>query len=693
MKNAHHASLGQAVSESSICAIYLLSCSGHVLSWNIGAMRMKGSQERKVTGQHFSVFYRQAERDAGIPEANLDTARRHGMYKCEGWRVRGDDGNRFRASVEIEYLNPENEEQPAFIKIVRDVSVSYEERIAFLKAQELIRKHEAELTEASQLLDEVFTYTPCALILCDAENGKVIRANPTAMRSELLGSLVQSGNVTDITMDFIPANLGSVFSRGLQLEPGEGFKELLTSGEDVPTFALRISVERLVAGSMGTVLYTIEDITAEYQATAHASLQALHDPLTGLLNRRGLMVALERCLTDKTEFVVLILDVDRFKNINDVMGHHAGDLLLTEVAMRLRMNLRRDDIIARVGGDEFVILMYGIHNQEGPEEIASRLTSLLHEPYLIRGRKVISGCSIGVSQFPRDASDADEILSAAELALYEAKSAGRKCHVVYSEKLASGVAERSSLEDDLRSALDNDELFLFYQPVVNSKTENVEYYEALLRWNHPVRGNVPPEIFIPLAEETDLIHDIGAFVITRACNQVSAWPCNQRVAVNISPKQFRDPQLTGRVKQALKTSGITPERLELEITETALFDNAIDSHGVIREFREMGVNIALDDFGTGFSSLSYLRTNLFDQIKIDRSFINDLLTDSDAAAIVAAILTLCQQMGLEVTAEGVEKPEQAEWLKQYGCTRLQGYLFGVPGLYGDMKGNKNEVVA
>jgi diguanylate cyclase (GGDEF)-like protein/PAS domain S-box-containing protein len=671
--------LGRAISETSLCAIYLLSSSGEVLSWNRGARNIKGWERAEITGLHFSVFYDDDERARNVPEENLAAARKHGRYSAEGWRLRRD-GSVFRALVDIEYLRPAEGEQAAFIKIVRDVSRHYEERVALSNAQRVISRREAELLDASQLLDEIFSHTPCALILCNAETGKIVRTNQSAIHSAWLRAPVLSGNILTRQAVTRLAGLDTIFRRGLHLSPGDGIAETFTSGEKVPETALRIAAERLKTGGAGEfILFTVLDITAEHQAITRATYQALHDPLTGLLNRRGLMPALNGFLKDSLPFMLMILDVDRFKNVNDALGRAAGDALLTEISVRLQAVLSTGDLLARTGGDEFVILLPGMINAEAAGETARQFTVMLSEPFTIGDRKVMSGCSIGICLYSGDVRQPEDILAAADIALYEAKAAGRNGYAIFSSRLASAAAERFSLENDLRSALANGELLLFYQPIVNSCSGVTVSYEALMRWYHPVRGSVPPSVFIPLAEQTGLIHEMGTFALRRACAEVAGWPDSERIAVNLSPCQFRETRLADIVRHALQQSGLEPHRLELEITESALFEHPEDSYRVIHELKEMGVHIVLDDFGTGYSSLSYLRTRLFSKIKIDRSFISELFSDAGATAIVSAVLTLCRELGLEVVAEGVEKEEQAEWLRTSGCGLLQGFLFGRPG--------------
>ncbi|WP_210524113.1 sensor domain-containing protein [Pantoea ananatis] len=671
--------LGAAVADTSFCAIYLLSSTGKVMSWNLGCEKIKGWESHDIRGQHISVFYDEDEQARNIPEANLREAREHGKFTGEGWRLR-KNGSAFRASVEIEFLNPSDQEHAAFIKIVRDVTHDYQERAALRIAQQVILKRETELSDTNKVLDAVFCHTPCALILCDAKSGDIIRANPTARNLPCLQELVLSGNTQTSLHADLPDDLAGVFRQAFTLLPDEGFSETVSSTATEPAFSLRITAERLNSGGgEDYLLYTILDVTAEFQAAARANHLALHDPLTGLLNRRGLMPELETLLSGDSPFAVMVSDIDRFKSINDVLGHPTGDALLIEVSARLQSVLRPEDILARTGGDEFVAVLPGISSASEASETASRLTAVLQEPFMLKGRKVTSGCSFGVCLFPGYARDAESMLSAADIALYAAKSAGRNGWVIFTDELARSAAERFSLENDLRGALENGELQLFYQPVVCSVSEEIVAYEALLRWHHPVRGSVPPDIFIPLAEKTGLIHDIGAFALARACTDMAGWSGQERIAVNISPRQFRDPQLSDRVKNVLIHSGLHPNRLELEITESALFDNPGFSYEVIRKFRETGINVVLDDFGTGFSSLSHLSSGLFSRIKIDRSFISDLHQDASTAAIVSAVLSLCRQLNVEVTAEGVETLKQAGWLKTNECTFLQGYLFGKPG--------------
>lgn len=377
MKSVNNEQLGAAVARTSLCAIYLLSSTGEVMSWNLGCREIKGWESRDIRGQHISVFYDEDEQARNMPEINLKHAREQGKFTGEGWRLR-KNGSAFLASVEIEFLNPPDEEHAAFIKIVRNVSQNYQEKTALRIEQQVLLKREAELSDTNKVLDAVFCHTPCALILCDVKSGEIIRANRTAVNSPLLKTWVLGGNALNFIPADLPDRLMTVLRRAFHLLPDEGFSETVSSTDTAPEFSFRISAERLSSGGgEDYLLYTILDVNAEYQAAAKANHLAIHDPLTGLLNRRGLMPELERLLTGDTPFSVMVSDIDRFKSINDVLDHPAGDALLIEVSARLMSVLRPEDILARTGGDEFVAVHPGISSAAAAEETASRLTAVL----------------------------------------------------------------------------------------------------------------------------------------------------------------------------------------------------------------------------------------------------------------------------------------------------------------------------
>ncbi len=406
------------------------------------------------------------------------------------------------------------------------------------------------------------------------------------------------------------------------------------------------------------------------------------DGLTGLPTRIALERRLAAALTAATErgaeAALLLIDLDRFKSVNDTLGHPVGDALLRAVAGRLRGALRKGDLPARLGGDEFAVLVTGADAATLGEALATRLVDLLGRAYLVDGHMLNIGASVGLALLPQDAADAAEAMRHADLALYGAKAAGRGTFRFFEPAMNARVQARRTLEADLRRALILREFDIAYQPLIEARTSAVAGFEALLRWSHPVRGSVPPSDFIPLAEEIGLIGPIGEWVLHTACREATRWPAAVSVAVNLSPVQFRDAGLLATVRAALDASGLAPSRLDLEITEGALLDNTDDVLRVLRDLRAIGVRIAMDDFGTGYSSLSYLQKFPFDKIKIDRSFIRDMGDDPDSAAIVRAVTGLGQSLGMRTTAEGVETKEQVARLSAEGCGELQGYLFSRP---------------
>ncbi|WP_074116716.1 EAL domain-containing protein [Bradyrhizobium sp. AS23.2] len=409
------------------------------------------------------------------------------------------------------------------------------------------------------------------------------------------------------------------------------------------------------------------------------------DILTGLPNRAFFLARLDEMnkalKASGSTFSILILDLDRFKNVNDSLGHGAGDVLLRQVAQRLKSALRATDVLARLGGDEFAIILEGCEDQRAcATELAGRIARLVAEPFLLPGHRVEIGTSIGIAIAPDHGSDQEQLLRKADLALYRSKSAGRDCFTVYDEAMSAELEARSTLEGDLRDAIARCQLEVHYQPFVDANSGARRGFEALVRWRHPTRGLIPPDQFIPLAEETGLIVPLGEFVLRRACADAATWPSDLMVAVNLSPIQFKEAELFGMICAALADSGLPPQRLEIEITESVLLERGVENHAFMERLKSVGIELALDDFGTGYSSLSYLTAFPFDKIKIDKCFIRNLTHQPRSSAIIAAIVTLARGLDMSVTAEGVETFEEFEALKALGVNFAQGYLFGRPQL-------------
>ena len=408
------------------------------------------------------------------------------------------------------------------------------------------------------------------------------------------------------------------------------------------------------------------------------------DTLTGLPNRAFFLEQLEAAADARERprgatFSVLMLDLDRFKNVNDSLGHAAGDALLREVATRLRSALRGTDVLARLGGDEFAIIQAGCDDQgRDAVNLATRISKCIVEPFVLPGHQVEVGTSIGIAMAPEHGSDPQELLKKADLALYRSKSAGRNCFTLYDDAMSAELEARNTLESDLREAIMRGEFELHYQPVFDLRSGDRRGLEALVRWRHPKKGLIPPDQFIPLAEETGLIVPLGEWVLRRACHDAIAWPSDVKVAVNLSPVQFKQAELFDVIMSVLSESGLPPERLELEVTESVLLERGAENHAFMQKLKKVGISFALDDFGTGHSSLRCLTTFPFDKIKIDKSFIGSLVKNDRSSAIILSIVTLARGLDMSITAEGVETREQFEMLRTLGVHFAQGYLLGRP---------------
>ena len=464
-------------------------------------------------------------------------------------------------------------------------------------------------------------------------------------------------------------------------------------------YAEMLTISSVIApdGQVSNYIGTFSDISRNSEAEAEIHRLAFYDPLTQLPNRRLLLDRLQQAITASArsgrEGALLFIDLDNFKTLNDTLGHDKGDLLLQQVAQRLSDSVREGDTVARLGGDEFVVMLEGL--DVSPEEAAPQAQSVgekilvaLNEPYLLGNHKHHSTPSIGVTLFGGNQDTVDELLKRADFAMYQSKSAGRNTLRFFDPQMQAVVTARAGLEEELRHGLSEDQFLLYYQPQVDG-AGRMTGVEALVRWKHPQRGMVPPGEFIPLAEDSGLILPLGHWVLRTACGQLAAWASRPEmahlvVAVNVSARQFKLPNFVEEVMAILDFTGARPPQLKLELTESMLLSDVEDIITKMTELKANGVGFSLDDFGTGYSSLTYLKRLPLDQLKIDQSFVRDVLTDPNDAAIAKAIITLGQSLGLAVIAEGVETEGQRDFLARHGCNAYQGYLFGRPCAAGDL---------
>jgi diguanylate cyclase (GGDEF)-like protein len=478
--------------------------------------------------------------------------------------------------------------------------------------------------------------------------------------------------------------------------PANGQHPLTNSVEPIAAGQLTVSECAMRNGTVlevrsghlsdGGFVQTFTDITKRWEAEAHVARLASEDPLTSLPNRRVFRSALDRINQERNhrpggdgrQFAVLFLDLDRFKVINDTLGHRVGDLLLREVAKRLKSSLRLNDELARLGGDEFAIMTPSVESRAELNILASSLVEAVVQPYEIDGYQIRTSISIGIAIGPDDGQTADDLLIAADLALYAVKAGGRGTHKFYNVSMSKEFNDRRQTEMDLREAIENSELQLHYQPIVNLRTKAVTGFEALVRWCHPVKGVVPPASFIPVAEDSGLILPLGEWVLAEACRSATQWPDTVKIAVNLSPVQFSDPNLLSTIELILAETGLAPNRLELEITERIFMDSGEITLTTLRRLKQLGIRISMDDFGTGYSSLSYLRSFPFDKIKVDRVFVSDLGEGTEHIVIVQAVVSIANALGMTATAEGVETDEQRQILSGLGCDEAQGFFFSRP---------------
>jgi diguanylate cyclase (GGDEF)-like protein len=547
-----------------------------------------------------------------------------------------------------------------------------------------LKQQEAELHATNLRLDAALKNMSQGLCLYDSEDQlqvvnrrfcEIFDISPELVQpgmtfDDILALSVAAGNHGDQTVVDLLAERQRFLA---QHETGNYFQQLIDGR--VISIAHRST-------SDGGWLITCEDVTEQRRAESQIAFMARHDALTKLPNRSLLSERIERAIAQAgrgSGFAVFCLDLDKFKQVNDTLGHPTGDELLCAVADRLRACVREIDTVARLGGDEFAIIQSCVQSSEDAEHLARRIVACVGgEPYELNGHRAVIGCSVGVSLAPGDGQTGEALLKNADVALYRAKTDGRGTWRFFEPTMDASLQQRRALELDLREAMEKDEFELFYQPLYDLRLDRIAGFEALLRWRHPTRGLVSPDQFIPVAEEIGLIVPLGEWVLCRACEQAATWPNELKIAVNVSAVQFRGSGLIEVVASALAASNLPAHRLELEITESVLLANSAETLATLHKLRALGLHIALDDFGTGYSSLSYLRSFPFDKLKIDQSFVRDGTADIGSKLIVRAIINLGKSLGMRTIAEGVETLGQLNQMRAEGCNEAQGFLFSRP---------------
>ncbi|CAK7254848.1 MULTISPECIES: EAL domain-containing protein [unclassified Shinella] len=653
-------------------AIYMLDPDGRVANWNGGAERNKGYKAHEIVGQHFSRFYSEEDRAAGVPEQALAIAREEGKYENEGWRYR-KDGSRFWANVVMDAIYDTGGTLVGYAKITKDVT---KEKADADRLAEVTKNLDLALENMSQGLclfdkDE-------RLLLANKRYSEIFGFPEGRIRPGMtLREIVDQG-VADVFVDpevWQPRARDMYARRRAAIQANDG-------GVIVEKLASGISVQlRYRTLPDGAWVATYEDVSERLRSEEQISFLARHDSLTGLPNRASFNNRLEADLDSAKRFggkvAAIGIDLDKFKEINDTRGHAAGDEVLMTLSKRMQACLEADETVARFGGDEFAAAKR-FEDVSDLHDFIQRLEACLHEEIRIDGYDIKPGASLGVAIYPQDADNLEALLNNADLAMYRAKEALTERVCFYEVSMDEAARSRRLIANDLWQAVERNELQLHYQVQKAVTTGDTIGYEVLLRWHHPMRGTIPPGEFIPIAEECGAILPIGEWVLREACREAATWDNDHKIAVNLSPVQLGNADVADLVHRVLLDTGLSPHRLELEITESTIIGDKERALQTLRRIKAFGVTIAIDDFGTGYSSLETLRAFPFDKIKLDRSFMSEVEASPEAKAIIRAILALGQTLRVPVLAEGVETRSQLDILLDEGCDEAQGYFLGRP---------------
>lgn len=690
--------LTENILDSTDAGIIVVDAGLHVQVWNRWLEKVSGIPAKQALSRPLYEIFPQLEDsrlikaisacvNGGMASTLSTTLNAHPMplYSNEVDRARG---NLMFQQIVIKPIVAEEAESMAMVQILDVTGSVHREQ----KLREQSGLMQSLMTEISSREVQVRTVLENTLdgIITITESGMVREFNPAAekifgyQKDEILGSSINrlipaamsqyqnTEKIEDIA-NTLSLVLGSTRELPAKRKDGSSFMLELSLNE------MRLHGERLYVGSM-------RDVTERTQAEQLIRHMAQHDALTDLPNRTLFKDRLESAMALAQRHdqlvAVMFLDLDRFKTINDTMGHHTGDALLTEVAKRLKSITRNTDTVARLGGDEFAIIQTEINHADGVVSLAEKVIAAVAKTYNYDGNDINTSTSIGITLYPTDKGDADQLLQNADMAMYRAKRAGRNNFQFYSNEMHEEIQHTANMEKDIRRALVSDEFVLFYQPQIDLRTGKVVGVEALVRWMHPERGLIPPDEFIPVAEDSGLILPLGHLVLVQACRWAKNWQDTGneaiRVAVNLSAVQFNDPGLVEDIANTLKQTKLSPEYLELELTESFLMENAGTTINTLKQLHDLDLELAIDDFGTGYSSLAYLKRFPVNKIKIDRSFVNDISTDNEDAVIVQSVISLGHSLGLKVIAEGLETEEQLAFLQLHGCDEVQGYYYGKP---------------
>lgn len=647
-------------------SVITMDLAGYITGWNRGAEQLFGYSREEAVGRHILFLY-------ADPDAEDDSEGFHDTFLEQGGREmevrrRRKSGEIFWASLQLSLLKDDSGQPSGLIGYLSDIT-------ARIEAEKTMR-----------LQARIFENSEESILITDIDR-RILSVNPAFCKitgypeNEVVGQPQEF-----LRSDKHPANFYEDIWAHVDREghwQGEVWSRR-KNGEDFPGWA-SISLVRNRDGQVSHYFSMFTDITDRKRAEERIHYLAYYDDLTGLPNRSLLNKLVDQALIEarrnRLHGAILFVDLNRFKPINDTLGHDVGDRLLKQVAERLRDAVRSEDVVARMGGDEFVVGLFDITRREHAAVVAQKLLAALDPPFWVEEHELKAGAAIGISIYPRDGFDTESLLRMADIAMYRAKQSGQDSYAFYSHEMNRRALDRLKIESGLRRGIDRNELFLHYQPKVDIQSGRIVGAEALVRWNHPERGLVPPGDFIPVAEESGLIVRLSAWVLDAALRQAHDWHAAGcaplKVAVNLSARDFT-PGLAARVAALLASHGVPPSWLELEITEGMLTHGNREVITLMDEVAALGVSLSLDDFGTGYSSLSYLKRFPIDTLKIDRSFVTGIPDDGNDCAIAGAIVSMAQRLGHRVIAEGVETAEQLAFLKSLGCQEMQGYFFSAP---------------